>query len=62
MDEEHTEKQTEQAEQAERREHGTKGGFFGTNDPSAPHPQTDRLWYNRGVRVTRKKRLVSGFC
>ena len=27
---------------------------FGTNDPSALHPQTDRLWYNRGVRVTRK--------
>ena len=27
---------------------------FGTNDLSASHPQTDRLWYNRGVRVTRK--------
>ena len=46
---------SEQAEQAERR-------GFGANDPSAPHPQTDRLGYNRGVRVTRKKRLVSGFC
>ena len=36
-----------QAELAERR-------VFGTNDPSALHPQTDRLWYNRGVKVTRK--------
>ena len=30
-------------EQAGRRKHGTKGGFFGTNDPSALHPKNGQI-------------------